>query len=176
MDRGVLPPGPLVIDRFHVVRALNQCLGACRKALRREQPRLAVFKHLKWVLFKHHHHLCQQDKEPLGQAFAHSPALEQMVSLRARFQHILGPARGTQWTVEQLDHWLEDARLMQIPYLEPFLSTLQNWKLYIANFTDKLTTNALTGGLNNLIRYVKPISFGIPNFEHLRWRVLVNSG
>ncbi|MEO0683755.1 MAG: transposase [Cyanobacteria bacterium J06649_11] len=33
-------------------------------------------------------------------------------------------------------------------------------------------TNAATEGLNNIIRHIKRISFGIHNFEHLRVRVL----
>ncbi|WP_425423219.1 transposase [Spirosoma spitsbergense] len=36
-------------------------------------------------------------------------------------------------------------------------------------------TNAVTEGLNNVIRYVKRISYGLPNFAHLRLRVLAQA-
>ena len=43
------------------------------------------------------------------------------------------------------------------------------------NFVASGISNAVTEGCNNLVRYSRRISFGIPNFEHMRLRVLVNS-
>jgi transposase len=56
-----------------------------------------------------------------------------------------------------------------------FIQTLSNWLRPIANFAHQGLTNAATEGLNNVIRYVKRISYGLPNFEHLRLRVLAQA-
>ena len=66
--------------------------------------------------------------------------------------------------------------MLALPVLAPFLKTLANWQEHIANFAESRLTNAATEGLNNIIRYVKRISFGLPNFEHMRLRVLLNHG
>ncbi|WP_084761756.1 transposase [Spirosoma spitsbergense] len=45
----------------------------------------------------------------------------------------------------------------------------------MANYGHEQLTNAVTEGLNNVIRYVKRISYGLPNFAHLRLRVLAQA-
>ena len=46
------PQAQSVIDRFHVVKLLNQVLDTERKNLRKTEPTETSFKHLKWLLFK----------------------------------------------------------------------------------------------------------------------------
>jgi transposase len=58
---------------------------------------------------------------------------------------------------------------------EPFIKTLKSTKTYIANYVKDFLSNAVTEGLNNLIRNVRRATFGMTNFEHLRWRTLAIS-
>ena len=46
------PQAQSVIDRFHVVKLLNQVLDTERKNLRKTEPTETSFKQLKWLLFK----------------------------------------------------------------------------------------------------------------------------
>ncbi len=124
------PKAHIVIDRFHVVKALNECLDNCRKDLRKLHPQEAVFKDLKWILFKRQHQLSDAQNQLLQNALAHSSVLEEMVSLPNQFHSIMDLAKGSQWTTEQLDYWLEDAQLLAITHLEPFVKTLHNWKVH----------------------------------------------
>lgn len=71
--------------------------------------------------------------------------------------------------------WTEQALKLEHPTLNKFVKTVKNWTHNIASYADTFVTNAVTEGLNNLIRHVKRISFGMPNFQHLRLRVLVRS-
>ena len=59
--------------------------------------------------------------------------------------------------------------------LVQFLKTLENWKEMILNFVASDISNAVTEGLNNLIRYMRRFSFGLPSFEHMRLRILASS-
>ncbi|TAG77528.1 MAG: ISL3 family transposase, partial [Cytophagales bacterium] len=43
---------------------------------------------------------------------------------------------------------------------------------YIANYVKDRLSNAVTEGLNNIIRVVKRFSFGMPSFKNLRLRSL----
>jgi transposase len=58
---------------------------------------------------------------------------------------------------------------------EPFSKTLESTKKYVANYVKNNLSNAVTERLNNLIRSVRRAAFGMPNFEHLRWRALAIS-
>ena len=74
---------------------------------------------------------------------------------------------------EQLDLWIEFASQLNFEPLDAFIKTLGRWKTYIAAFATQNITNATTEGLNNFLRYFKRISFGLPNFKHMRLRILI---
>ena len=167
------PNARLVIDRFHVVKALNHTLDQYRQHLRKKTPDEAAFTHIKWVLFKTEH--LTQEVQKMQAAFEQAPELEELVGLRNQFHALFEIAPTAQWLQQQLTIWKQEAQTLALPILRPFLKTLANWLPYVANFGENRLTNAATEGLNNVIRYVKRISFGLPNFQHMRLRVLLNS-
>ena len=76
---------------------------------------------------------------------------------------------------QALSNWIARARAFRQRGLIDFIHTLSNWLRPIANFAHQGLTNAATEGLNNVIPYIKRISYGLPNFEHLRLRVLAQA-
>ena len=68
--------------------------------------------------------------------------------------------------------WIQHAKKLNYEPLNKFIKTLENWKKPITAFANQRISNAVTEGLNNFLRYFKRICFGIPNFEHMRLRVL----
>ena len=76
------PHTKITIDRFHVVKALNDVLDTIRKSLRRAKPEENSFKKLKWVLFKRAEVLTDKQRETLNQAFQLSKELQQAYHLR----------------------------------------------------------------------------------------------
>ncbi|MEM6264445.1 MAG: ISL3 family transposase [Bacteroidota bacterium] len=169
------PNARLTIDRFHVVKALNEVLDSTPKALRSQHPKQAAFKSLKWHLFKPPHKLTDQQTQLLEAAFQQAPQLEQAYTLRNTFHAIFDQANTKEEAKTWLNQWIEDVMFTQQKQWDKFLKTLDNWKDPILNFVESRISNAATEGRNNLIRYVKRISFGMPNFKHLRIRVLATS-
>lgn len=162
-----------VVDRFHVVKALNQSLDALRRKLRREQPEVEAFIDIKWDLFKAQPTAAQEVR--LQAAFAHSPLLADLVALRNDFHMRFESATSPDELEQALTKWIIKARAIRQRGLIDFIHTLSNWLRPIANFAHQRLTNAATEGLNNVIRYVKRISYGLPKFEHLRLRVLAQA-
>jgi transposase len=167
------PQAVHVVDRFHVVRALNKALDALRRKLRREQPGVEAFKHIKWDLFKAQ--LTTTEQTRLQKAFAHSSELRDLVALRNDFHLRFESATNPQELEQALRKWTAKAKAFRQRDLIDFIHMLQNWLRPIANFASQRLTNAATEGLNNVIRYIKRIGKGLPKFEHLRLRVLAQA-
>lgn len=167
------PQAIQVIDRFHVVKALNQVLDGLRRKLRRERPWTDAFKDIKWALFKAKPMPAQAAQLTL--AFRHSPLLKAVVDLRNAFHAHFESASTSADLLLNLQTWITKARALNYTGLLPFIKMLTNWLAPIANYAHQHLTNAVTEGLNNVIRYMKRISYGLPNFEHLRLRVLAQA-
>lgn len=167
------PQAIRVVDRFHVVKALNSVLDRLRRRLRQDYPWKLAFKNIKWLLFKAHP--TPDEQLQLEREFKQSPLLKAVVSLRNSFHTPFETAPNAPTLLTRLGAWMEEATALGYAGLSPFLTALTNWLDPIANFAHQRLTNAVTEGLNNVIRYIKRISYGIPNFEHLRLRVLAQA-
>ena len=171
--RACFPQAEIVIDRFHVVKALNAVLDKIRKSLRRDFKEAAHFKGIKWKLFKRPEDCTADEREQLEEAFSKSWILEEVYPLRNTFHALFDLARDKAHLSGELDHWIAHAQALGNAHLDAFLKTLNRWKEPIAAYASNSITNAATEGLNNYLRYFKRISFGLPNFEHMRLRILM---
>lgn len=168
----VFPNCEVVIDRFHVVKALNNVLDIQRKELRKEFKDEDCFKSLKWILYKRHEKCTEEQLATLKKAFEKSWQLEELYELRKSFNAAFDIAQDKGELKKILHAWKNHAKTLNYPPLNAFVRTLTNWKDEIAAFANSHISNAVTEGLNNYLRYFKRISFGLPNFEHMRLRVL----
>ena len=165
----------VVIDRFHIVKELNTVLDRIRKKLRKDYKDETAFKAIKWQLFKRPENTSNQEKEALQKAFEKSWLLEEVYQLRNTFNAIFDHSKTKEVLEEELNQWISFSKKLDCKYLNSFIKTLSNWKNQIAQYASHKITNAVTEGLNNTIRYIKRISYGLPNFNNMRIRVLVRS-
>lgn len=166
------PNADVVLDRFHIVKALNEVLDAQRKRLRKENKDEDVFKDLKWKLSKRVDKCSTQQIQDIEAALNLSDDLRELYDLRNNFHTIFDDAKDKEQFEEQLYQWIEQAQLLENEPMSKFIKTIQRWMKHISTFALHRITNAATEGLNNYIRYFKRISFGLPNFEHMRLRIL----
>ena len=170
------PHATLVLDRFHVVKLLNQGLDGLRRQLRRQAPEEAGYKQLKWLLFKQYHRLRDGELDSLHAAFAVNTDLKTAYFLRETFHHILDRPQPVAAAVQALDAWAAGIKAQKIKCFDAFIGTLQRHKEHLANDVMDQVSNAVTEGLNNLVRSIRRCAFGMPNFQHLRLRVMAISG
>jgi transposase len=167
------PNAEVVIDRFHVVKALNQMLDGLRKQLRRTEKDEACFKGIKWLLYKRREHCSTEERARLHAAFSKSWLLEEVYALRNTFHALFDVAADKAALSEELERWMHHAEGLSNRYVDAFVGTLRRWFEPITAFASTGLTNAVTEGLNNYLRYFKRISFGLPKFEHMRLRILM---
>lgn len=171
--KACFPNAEIVIDRFHVVKALNEVLDSLRKKLRKEFKEEHCFKSIKWKLFKRPEKCTENEFALLQNAFDKSWLLEEIYQLRNTFNAMFDIATTNQELEQNLNQWIGFAENLAFKPLHSFIKTLNNWKPQIAAFANQRVTNAVTEGLNNYLRYFKRISFGLPNFQHMRLRILI---
>ena len=170
------PKAELVVDRFHVVKALNAVLDKMRKGLRRQFKDEASFKGIKWTLFKRAEQCSTAEQAKLQAAFSQSWELSEVYALRRTFHALFDLANDPTWLEAELSAWIAHAQQLSNRHLNKFLGTLQRWLSPIVAYASARITNAVTEGLNNYLRYFKRISFGLPKFEHMRVRILMATG
>lgn len=171
----MFPNARVVIDRFHVVCLLNDILDKVRKSLRRKHPKDSEFKNIKWLLFKRKDKYSIEDTESLNKAFAKSKLLNKLYTLRNEFHDIFDLSPNREIAIDKMNSWIHKCGKLKNKRLNKFIDTLERNKEKIMNFIENKTSNAITEGLNNIVRYVKRISFGMPKFDHLKQRVIVIS-
>ena len=170
------PEAALVVDRFHVVKALNEMLDGVRRSLRRAEPEEDAFKGIRWALFKRREHLAEAEAKRLELALSRSWLLEEVYALRQTFHAVFDVAGDAAWLGLELEAWIEHAEALSNKHVDRFVGTLRRWFEPITAYASTGITNAVTEGLNNGLRYMTRISFGLPKFEHMRVRVLMASG
>lgn len=169
------PNAEVVLDRFHIVKALNKVLDECRKGLRKTDKEEEAFKKLKWKLFKRPDKCNDEQIQDIQKALNLSSELTRLYDLRNEFNRMFDKASSKQTLLEELNDWIVKALKVNNEEMNTFIKTVQKWKKQIVSFAKYRITNAATEGLNNYIRYFKRISFGLPNFEHMRLRILIAS-
>lgn len=170
--KACFPNAICVVDRFHLVKAMNDSLNILRKEIRKEDPKNPIFKDIKWCLSKRFKDCTSEELESLDKAFMANEQLAKAYQFKEAFHNYLDYAPDKQWFNQQLDHWQNLVEQHSFSCFDKFLKTLSNWKEQIVNFASLRISNAATEGLNNIIRHIKRFSFGMYNFEHLRLRVL----
>ena len=170
------PNAEVVVDRFHVVKALNAVLDGLRKRLRRQHSQEAAFKGIKWLLFKRPEQLSPEERQHLDAALSKSWLLAEVYALRNTFHALFDLATDAAWLEAELAGWMAHAEALKNQYLDGFIKTLRRWLKPITAYASTGLTNAVTEGLNNYLRYFKRISFGLPKFEHMRLRILMATG
>ncbi len=171
-SKALFPNAKIVIDRFHVAMHLNAAVDEQRKEIRKTNKDVEVFKGIKWALLKDPKRLTVQDEEKLSKAFEQSSVLEEIYEIKNTFKAIFDAQFEYSFACQQIEHWLDYVELIANKHLNKFVKTFNNYKSLICNYFGTLLSNGVTEGCNNLIKTIRRMSFGMPNFENLKLRVL----
>ena len=172
----VFPKAVVVVDRFHIVRMVQNSMEAFRKAVRKPTTgkERAMLKNDRFVLLSRNIDLDAFQLATLGSWFKKWPLMKDVYDAKERFLDIwLCPTRAEveYWYGEWEKSVPEDVR----SYFTDIFTAVGNWHHEIFNWWDFQFTNAFTEGLNNGIRHVYDAGNGI-SFEVLRFKLLYTKG
>jgi transposase len=160
------PKATLVLDRFHIVKALNAAVDEVRK----EQWRQAsaderkILKGLRWLLFKHSENRSKKDSRILNALRTGNRKIHRAWVLKDEFEHFW--QYGARWAAKRfVKQWGTSALKSRLQPIQNFVQMLRKHLHRILPFIDKPITNAKAEGLNRIIRLVKNRASGFRNLS-----------
>ncbi len=160
------PNAQLVLDRFHVVKALNEAVDEVRK----EQWRQAsgedrkLLKGLRWVLLHHSARRSPKDRRTLQTLEKANRRIYRAWRLKDEFEHFW--RYKARWAAERfLKKWTTAALRSRLEPLRRFVNTVRKHAAGITAFVDTHLTNAAAEGLNRIIRMVKNRASGFKSLD-----------
>ncbi len=160
------PNATLTLDRFHLVKALQDAVDEVRKEAWREAEKenKGFFKGLRWLLRRHATTRSKGQTRTLNILRNHNRHIWRAWVLKDEFDAIFdyvypGSAE------KALRSWVTSARKSRLEPLRRFANTVMGHFENIVSFIETRLTNAVSEGLNRLIRMAKNRASGFRNLN-----------
>lgn len=160
------PNATLVLDRFHIVRALNAAVDEVRK----EQWRVAgaderkALKGLRWLLYRHSSNRSRRDTRTLKALEKANRRIYRAWRLKDEFEQFWNYK--APWAARRfLKSWTTSALRSRLAPLKKFVSTVRRHAESIIAFVQIRLTNAVAEGLNRVAKIVHNRASGFRNLD-----------
>ena len=161
------PNATLVLDRFHIVKALNNAVDEVRKEQWRQaskEERVAL-KGLRWLLYMHSSKRTKEDVKRLK-------ALYMNGNRRIHRAWVLSDEFEQFWEFDNqveakdfLDNWYKTANRSRLGPIKNFVKLIKKHEDRLLPFVDTRLTNAIAEGLNRIIKIAKNRASGFRTLE-----------
>lgn len=161
------PNATLVLDRFHVVKALNNAVDEVRKEQWRQanKEEKVALKGLRWLLYMHSSNRSDEDVKRLK-------ALYMNGNRRIHRAWILSDEFEQFWDFKNqaeaeifLDNWCRTANKSRLEPIKNFVKLIKKHKERLLPFVDTGLTNAIAEGLNRIIKIAKNRASGFRTLD-----------
>ena len=170
----------LVIDRYHVSKLYRKPLDSLRiKEMARLKSELSLEDYAKlegmmWILRKKHECLSEVDKGKLEFLYKHSPILKTAHSYALRLTHIFNTHSNRKSAMGKINRWIISIEKSNLNIFDLFITTLNKYKPYIANYFKARKNSGFVEGLNNKIKVAKRRCYGFIKTESLFQRLFLD--
>jgi transposase len=171
------PSAKLVIDRFHIVKALNEAVDEVRKEEWRAldvDGRKAI-KGLRWLLGMSAKNRTKKNTRFLNALSKSNRRIHRAWVLKDEFDHFWSFISKTP-AETYLQRWMTAALRSRIPSLKTFVLTLRYHYDNIVSFIDRPLTNAVGEGINRILKLVKNRASGFRNLESFADLIFLTMG
>lgn len=171
-----LPDATVVIDRFHVIKALNDRVDKARRKVMAmvDEKTAKKIKGNRFVFLKNRENLTPKEERKLEQAvkIKECSTLAEVHLFKERMRGIYANAKTYLDAAPLFDEWIRDAVSSDIPELRSAARTfLRNRDGILAFWTSGGKNNAATEGFNRKTRGLLEMSYGFHDYKFLRLRI-----
>jgi transposase len=159
------PNVTLVLDRFHIVKALNEAVDEVRKQQWRQAAadERKALKGLRWLLYKHSSKRNRYDTRILNELKKGNRRIHRAWVLKDEFERFWD-YKAT-WAAERfLKRWTTTALKSRLQPMRDFVKMIRKHSHRILPYVASRLTNAVAEGVNRIIKIVKNRASG---FRHL---------
>ena len=170
-----LPNARRVVDRFHVMRNLNEALTKARRAIQKDADETTreLLKGCRWLLVKNRDNLSEEQEQKLTHMLEASPELKRCYELKEAFRDLFDQNLTPTTAEKRLLRWIAQVEATPFKALKSFVNTLRNWWEQILNYFDGRFNNGFAEGVNLKIKMLSRRGSGYRNFSSFRLHVLV---
>jgi transposase len=170
-----LPNAQQTVDRFHVMKNLNEAVTKARRAIQKQADETTqeILKGCRWLLVKNAENLTDEEQPRLQAMLACSPELKTCYELKEAFRTWFNQSVNRQDAEAGLTDWIAKVQASGVKALQAFIQTLSNWRERILNYFDGRHSNGFAEGVNLKIKMINRRAFGYRNFSNFRLHILV---
>lgn len=161
----------IVIDKFHVIKHLNEALDTIRKkytATLTDKERRHI-KGNRWLLLTNSEEIEGMNAMRLHDILYSFPKLKEPYEIKERFRDIYLFSKTREEAEQAFEEW--KTIINDYPEYLAFADTVENWRTEIFNYFDFRFTNAVTESLNKVSKEISAQGRGY-NFNVLRAKLL----
>ena len=172
-----LPRAKVVVDKFHLIRHVNDAMDLVRSRLQggrwKEDKKRDLFQN-RYTLLKGAENLADAERECLFGLFQSYPEIKEAWLLKESFRRwYRTPGRSqAEKALMLIEQRIAKGSLTEFKRLLP---TLRRWREEILNYFSYRITNGFVEGKNNRIKTLKRMAYGYRNMENFRLRILATN-
>jgi transposase len=173
-----LPNAKRIIDRFHVMKNLNEAITKVRRAIQKEadESTKEILKGCRWLLVKNKENLKAEERQKLQCMLEASPELKACYEFKEAFRDLFNQNLDYQSAEERLLAWIARVEASEFKALQSFVKTLRNWWQPILNYFVGRNNNGFAEGINLKIKMLNRRGYGYRNFNSFCLHILVAFG
>lgn len=160
------PNVKLVLDHFHIIKAINEAVDEVRKEVWREasQSDRKVLKGLRWLLYRRSSTRSKSQTRTLNELKNKNNNIYRAYVLKDEFEHFWKYISPT-WAKSFLEAWVTRALRSRIEPLKKFARTIREHQKNILTYITRNLSNARGEGINRILKIVKNRASGFFNLE-----------
>ena len=171
-----LPNATIVIDRFHVIKALNDRVDKARRKVMAmvDEKTAKQIKGNRFVFLKNRENLTPKEEKKLARAekIKECSTLMEVHLFKERMRSIYKNAKTYADAAPLFDEWTNDASASEVPELRSAAKTFKrNRDGILAYWSSGGMNNAATEGFNRKTRGLLETAYGFHDYKFLRLRI-----
>ena len=160
------PNATLILDRFHIVKALNEATDEVRKEEWRKADKSGkkALKGVRWLIYKHSSNRSEEDTKSLKSLYMGNRRIHRSWVLKDEFEQFW-EFTDQESAGEFFDSWCKTAIRSRLESIKKFVKTIRRHKHRLLPFVEHRLTNAVSEGINRIIKIVKNRASGFRTLD-----------
>lgn len=168
----LMPNAVVTVDRFHVMKQINDELDKSRREKKKEQDKLDkenILRGSKYLFLKNESDLNDEERQKLEEIKKQFNDLGKLQEMKEEFRNIFETQKMLSDGIFKLFDWIEKAKDLY----KDSVKTVIRWFGEIVGYFENGTTNGMVEGINNKLKLIKRRGYGFRNVKRFERRCLI---